>query len=145
MAWVAGVDLGEPVDAGSEVVVGGGPVDKPPTCAGSIAGGIAPPPVELRQVGVFEADEVEFGGARRRELVVIAVFLTLEATATASAEALSNGDGDGEQDDQPAAAAVHDLYSIALPWVRSLLRSIRFVKNDLTSYTVWHLVFVAQL
>ena len=88
MARVAGVDAGEALDAHGEVFVGIGPIDHPPAVAGGVAGGEAEAAVELREVGVLGADEVElaavgeFGGRP--------VFPVTDAAA----EALREGGGD---------------------------------------------------
>jgi hypothetical protein len=56
------VDAGEALDTHGEVVVGIGPIHDPPTVSGGVARGESEAAVELRQVGVLGADEMEFGG-----------------------------------------------------------------------------------
>ena len=63
MARITGIDSGQPLDSGGEMIVGGGPVHDPPAGAHTVTRGIAKSAVVLRQVGVFDANEVELGGA----------------------------------------------------------------------------------
>ena len=61
MPRVAGVDARQPFNSGAEMFVGIRPVDHPPAFASRVTGSIAESPVKLRQIGVLDADEMEFG------------------------------------------------------------------------------------
>jgi hypothetical protein len=85
------------------MIVGGGPVDNPPSGALALARRVPETAVILRQVGVFHADEMEFAFARFCDFVerVAAAFghALSEAQAAASLEsALRNSRrGEGEE------------------------------------------------
>ena len=59
MPRIAGIDPGQPLDAEREMVVGIGPIHDPPAVARAVARGESEAPVVLRQVGIFDADEME--------------------------------------------------------------------------------------
>ena len=79
MARVADIDAGQALDAVGEMIVGGGPVDQPPACAYAISRSVAPAAVILRQVGIFEAQEMKLGIARGCEFFVVVGFLKTAA------------------------------------------------------------------
>ena len=68
-----GVDAGQTLHARGEVVVGFRPIHHPPAIATGTARCGTPAPMKLRQVGVFEANEMElafFGEDGTRAAVV---------------------------------------------------------------------------
>src|SRR5690242_5001471 len=56
---LADIDTGETLHAEAEVIVGVGPVYHPPAVARGASPGVAPSPMELREIGVFDAHELE--------------------------------------------------------------------------------------
>ena len=65
MPRIAGGNSGQPLHAHGKVIVGVGPVHDPPAIALSAAGSVSEASVVLRQIVVFEANEMEFGGGRK--------------------------------------------------------------------------------
>jgi hypothetical protein len=65
MPRVSGLDPGKALHAGSKVIVGIRPIHQPPSLPASIAGRIAPAPVILRQIGIFQPDEMKLGLGRK--------------------------------------------------------------------------------
>ena len=75
MPWVPGLDPGQALDAGRKVIVRIGPIHQPPAFSASIAGCVAPAPVILRQIGVFQPDEMKLGLRRKRRPWTLVVLL----------------------------------------------------------------------
>ena len=84
MPWVPGLDPGQALDAGRKVIVRIGPIHQPPAFARSIAGGVSPAPVVLRQIGIFQADEMELGLGGKRRPGAFIVFLNPESLGQCS-------------------------------------------------------------
>jgi hypothetical protein len=85
VAWITGLDPGQALDAGRKVIVRVGPIHQPPAFSASITGRITPAPVILRQIGVFQPDEMELGsGRKRRPGAFILLFLNPESLSQRS-------------------------------------------------------------
>ena len=83
MPRIAGLDAGQTFDTAGEMIVGVGPIDNPPAGATAVAGGETEAAVELREVGVFHADEVEFGGRGKDGIGAFVVAFETEALGQA--------------------------------------------------------------
>src|SRR5450755_2765423 len=66
VARIAGLDSRQSLNAAREVIVGIGPIHHPPSSPRRIARRSRKAPVELRQVGVLDADKMEFGLSGKR-------------------------------------------------------------------------------
>jgi hypothetical protein len=108
VSWIAGIDEGEAADAGGEVIVRRGPVDKPPSAAHAVARTVPSAAMERREVGVFDAEEVEFGGLGRTD----GLFVVLPAEDSALRQ---GSEGDHEQQPMPHEATVQPARLPALP------------------------------
>ena len=71
MARIADIDARQPLNAVREMIIGGGPIDQPPSGSSAVARGVAPAAMILRQVGIFEPHEMKFGVASGREFLIV--------------------------------------------------------------------------
>src|SRR4051794_27257127 len=71
MTGISRVDSGQASYAEREVIICGRPVHQPPPGTESIAGGVAPGTVILRQVCVLQAQEVKLGIAGGERLLAV--------------------------------------------------------------------------